>query len=113
VSEKYVVVVSNSDKICRSCANLLNTVDRLEFEATNTKQTLLSSLERKYSLHNDDLYKKLSRPNVVIGNAQNFKTGGERNFTQHTGSEKVADGAANSAAGTGFKGSAVMPGNFL
>jgi hypothetical protein len=97
VSEKYVVVVSNVDKICRTCANLVNNLDRLEYEAMNTKHTLLSSIEHKYGLHDDDLYKKATPTKVVLGNSQNFKNSVEAKTPQP---EKGT---------TAFKGSAVMP----
>ncbi|XP_059475504.1 uncharacterized protein LOC132196702 isoform X2 [Neocloeon triangulifer] len=74
VSEKYVVVVSNIDKICRTCANLLNNLDRLENEVMTTKQTILSSIERKYNLNDDDLYSRTMPKSVVFGNTQNLKT---------------------------------------
>jgi hypothetical protein len=97
VSEKYVVVVSNVDKICRTCANLVNNLDRLEYEAMNTKHTLLSSIEQKYGLHDDDLYTKATPTKVVLGNSQNFKNSLEVKTPQP---EKGT---------TAFKGTAVMP----
>lgn len=97
MSEKYVVVVSNVDKICRTCANLVNNLDRLEYETMNTKHTLLSSIEQKYGLHDDDLYKKAAPTKVVLGNSQNLKNSLEAKSPQ------------TSEKGNTFKGSAVMP----
>ncbi|CAB3364281.1 Hypothetical predicted protein [Cloeon dipterum] len=100
VSEKYVVVVSNIDKICRTCANLLNNLDRLESELMTTKQTVLGSIEKKYNLHDDDLYSRTMPKSVVFGNTQNL------NSTYDGTGHKVSH---ESVVGKPFKGKSVLP----
>ncbi|XP_043278725.1 uncharacterized protein pzg isoform X2 [Venturia canescens] len=55
VGERYVVVISEDDVICRSCANVINTLDRLECEMRGVKNTILRFLEHKYSLPEGEL----------------------------------------------------------
>lgn len=50
-----MVVISEDDVICRSCANLINTLDRLESEMNGVKSTVLRYLERKYCLDEGEL----------------------------------------------------------
>jgi hypothetical protein len=45
-----MVVVSHGEYICRGCANLLNTLDRLEAEISSVKRIVLNFVERKYRL---------------------------------------------------------------
>lgn len=52
VSDSYMVVVSHGEHICRGCANLLNTLDRLEAEISSVKRIVLNFVERKYQLGN-------------------------------------------------------------
>ncbi|XP_063239727.1 uncharacterized protein LOC134540755 [Bacillus rossius redtenbacheri] len=55
VGESYVVVITEDDVICRSCANLLNTLDRLEVELGSVRSVVLRFLERKYELSDGEL----------------------------------------------------------
>ncbi|XP_012269391.2 uncharacterized protein LOC105693800 [Athalia rosae] len=55
VGEKYMVVISEDDVICRCCANLMNTLDRLENEMQGVRSTILRFLEQKYSLEDGEL----------------------------------------------------------
>ncbi|XP_076230805.1 uncharacterized protein LOC143176989 [Calliopsis andreniformis] len=55
VGERYMVVISEDDVICRSCANLINTLDRLESEMCNLRDNVLRFLEQKYSLEKGEL----------------------------------------------------------
>ncbi|KAG7203623.1 hypothetical protein KM043_013660 [Ampulex compressa] len=55
VGERYMVVISEDDVICRSCANLINTLDRLESEMRNVRDNVLRFLEQKYSLEEGEL----------------------------------------------------------
>ncbi|XP_026666508.1 uncharacterized protein LOC108632751 isoform X2 [Ceratina calcarata] len=55
VGERYMVVISEDDVICRSCANLINTLDRLDVEMCNVRDNVLRFLEQKYSLKEGEL----------------------------------------------------------
>ncbi|XP_076288202.1 uncharacterized protein LOC143212848 isoform X2 [Lasioglossum baleicum] len=55
VGERYMVVISEDDVICRSCANRINTLDRLEVEMITLRDNVLRFLERKYSLEEGEL----------------------------------------------------------
>lgn len=50
-----MVVISEDDVICRSCAILINTLDRLETEMRNVRDHVLRFLEQKYSLEDGEL----------------------------------------------------------
>lgn len=74
-----MVVISENDIICRSCANLINTLDRLEMEMKTVKGTVLRYLERKYYLENGELetndtsIKSSQLLNVTATNEENEK----------------------------------------
>ncbi|KOC69541.1 hypothetical protein WH47_05484 [Habropoda laboriosa] len=83
VGERYMVVISEDDVICRSCANLINTLDKLEIEMCNVRDNVLRFLEQKYSLEEGELLgnsetQKRSQPpqitkcnNQTLTNCQN------------------------------------------
>lgn len=48
--------------ICRSCANHINTLDRLELETRNVRSHILRFLERKYCLEKGELLGNSDRP---------------------------------------------------
>lgn len=50
-----MIVITEDDVICRSCANLMNTLDRLEVEIGSVKRVVLRFLERKYLLEEGEL----------------------------------------------------------
>ncbi|XP_046813024.1 uncharacterized protein LOC124421644 isoform X2 [Vespa crabro] len=62
VGERYMVVISEDDVICRSCANLINTLDRLETEMSNVRENVLRFLEQKYSLEEGELLGNSEKP---------------------------------------------------
>ncbi|XP_014483972.1 PREDICTED: uncharacterized protein LOC106749235 isoform X2 [Dinoponera quadriceps] len=62
VGERYMVVISEDDVICRSCANHINTLDRLETETRNVRDHILRFLERKYSLEEGELLGNSDKP---------------------------------------------------
>lgn len=55
VGERYMVVICEDDIICRGCANLINTLDRLETEMNSVRKVVLQFLEKKYSLEEGEL----------------------------------------------------------
>ncbi|GLH03769.1 Uncharacterized protein GBIM_09621 [Gryllus bimaculatus] len=55
VGERYMVVICEDDIICRGCANLINTLDRLENEMDSVRKVVLRFLEKKYSLEEGEL----------------------------------------------------------
>lgn len=55
MQHRYMVVISEDDVICRSCANLINTLDRFEVEMCNLRDNVLRFLEQKYSLEKGEL----------------------------------------------------------
>ena len=55
-----MIVITEDDVICRSCANLMNTLDRLEVEIGSVKRVVLRFLERKYSLEEGELLNQKS-----------------------------------------------------
>lgn len=55
VGERYMVVISEDDIICRGCANLMNTLDRLETEMCSVRNVVLRFLEKKYALEEGEL----------------------------------------------------------
>lgn len=76
---RYVVVISEDDVICRSCANLINTLDRLECEMKGVKSAVLRFLEEKYSLAEGELIScssQVARPgqSPQITRSQSAKT---------------------------------------
>ncbi|CAK9805047.1 hypothetical protein ANTPLA_LOCUS4301 [Anthophora plagiata] len=76
VGERYMVVISEDDVICRSCANLINTLDRLEVEMCNVRDSVLKFLEQKYSLEegellgNNEKQKRSQPPQITKCNSQ-------------------------------------------
>jgi len=50
-----MVVISEDDIICRGCANLMNTLDRLETEMCSVRNVVLRFLEKKYALEEGEL----------------------------------------------------------
>ncbi|KAK2583502.1 hypothetical protein KPH14_009462 [Odynerus spinipes] len=64
VGERYMVVISEDDVICRSCANLINTLDRLETEMHNVRENVLRFLEQKYSLQKGELLGSSEKPKL-------------------------------------------------
>ena len=52
---RYMVVISEDDIICRGCANLMNTLDRLETEMCSVRNVVLRFLEKKYALEEGEL----------------------------------------------------------
>ncbi|CAL7944875.1 unnamed protein product [Xylocopa violacea] len=50
-----MIVISEDDVICRSCANLINMLDRLDVEMCNVRDNVLRFLEKKYSLEEGEL----------------------------------------------------------
>lgn len=50
-----MVVATEDDVICRSCANLMNTLDRLESEMSSVRRVVLKFLEKTYSLEEGKL----------------------------------------------------------
>ncbi|XP_034232879.1 uncharacterized protein LOC117640469 [Thrips palmi] len=55
VGERYMVVISEDDIICRGCATLINTLDRLETEMGSVRGVVLRFLEKKYALEEGEL----------------------------------------------------------
>ncbi|XP_039286302.1 uncharacterized protein LOC111059362 [Nilaparvata lugens] len=60
VGDKYMVVISNDDIICRGCASMMNTLDRLEKEMNSLRSVVLRYLEKKYELEEDELSKQVT-----------------------------------------------------
>ena len=50
-----MVVISEDDIICRGCATLINTLDRLETEMGSVRGVVLRFLEKKYALEEGEL----------------------------------------------------------
>lgn len=73
VGERYMVVISEDDVICRSCAILVNTLDRLETEMEDVRSHVLRFLERKYFLEDGELRgdrpKPCQPPQITRSNA--------------------------------------------
>lgn len=73
---RYLVVISEDDVICRGCANLMNTLDRLETEMRGVRGEILRFLERKYSLEegelldNSDIVKPCQPPQITKSQTQ-------------------------------------------
>lgn len=64
---RYMVVITEDDVICKSCANLMNTLDRLETEMTSVRRVVLKFLEKKYSLGEGELLnQRANTPNTEI-----------------------------------------------
>lgn len=59
-----MVVISEDDVICRSCANLINTLDRLETEMRYIRDNILRFLEQKYSLKEGELLDNSEKPKL-------------------------------------------------
>lgn len=57
-----MVVITEDDMICRSCANLINTLDRLEVEMRNIRDHILGFIEQKYSLEEGELQSGGDKP---------------------------------------------------
>lgn len=70
---RYMVVISEDDVICRSCAILVNTLDRLETEMEDVRSHVLRFLERKYFLEDGELRgdrpKPCQPPQITRSNA--------------------------------------------
>ncbi|KYN41258.1 hypothetical protein ALC56_04409 [Trachymyrmex septentrionalis] len=62
VGERYMVVITEEDVICRSCGILVNTLDRLEIEMRDTRNHILRFLEQKYSLNEGELRSSSDKP---------------------------------------------------
>ncbi|KAL0118517.1 hypothetical protein PUN28_009290 [Cardiocondyla obscurior] len=62
VGERYMVVISEDDVICRSCGVLINNLDRAEMEMCTMRDTILNFLEHKYSLKEGELHSDQPKP---------------------------------------------------
>ncbi|KAL1459187.1 hypothetical protein WDU94_011194 [Cyamophila willieti] len=62
--EEYLVVVEETDIICQSCWNILNTMDRLESQLFKLGNTVLNFFEKKYFLSPGELFK--TAPPLVV-----------------------------------------------
>ncbi|XP_069671145.1 uncharacterized protein [Periplaneta americana] len=89
VGERYMVVISEDDIICRGCANLMNTLDRLETEMGSVRNVVLRFLEKKYALEEGELLNNKAtnfcpppqitsrNTSVVPGSRTRYNTNGE------------------------------------
>uniref|UniRef100_A0A1B6CNZ6 Uncharacterized protein n=1 Tax=Clastoptera arizonana TaxID=38151 RepID=A0A1B6CNZ6_9HEMI len=55
VGEKYMVIISEDDVICRGCSAMINNLDRLEKEMLSIRNIVLGFLEKKYDLDSGEL----------------------------------------------------------
>ncbi|XP_012232780.2 uncharacterized protein [Linepithema humile] len=62
VGERYMFVIAEDDVICRCCATLINTFDRLEMEMRNIRDRVLQFIKLKYALTDGDLQDSNNRP---------------------------------------------------
>lgn len=53
MGEKFMVVVSADDVLCRKCHALVNHVDKLESDLLLVKRSLRNHLKKKYGLNDD------------------------------------------------------------
>ncbi|XP_024080376.1 uncharacterized protein LOC106668241 isoform X1 [Cimex lectularius] len=67
VGDDYMVVISQDDIICRGCATMINSLDRLEKELGSLRSMVLRYLEKKYDLEEGELVNTRSNPNVGKG----------------------------------------------
>ena len=51
----YMVVISEDDVICRGCATMINSLDRLEKEVGSLRSIVLRYLESKYNMEDGEL----------------------------------------------------------
>ncbi|KAK9499524.1 hypothetical protein O3M35_002547 [Rhynocoris fuscipes] len=65
VGDDYMVVISEDDIICRGCATMINSLDRLEKELGSLRSMVLRYLERKYDLEDGELVNTTSNPAPV------------------------------------------------
>uniref|UniRef100_A0A8D8T4K9 Uncharacterized protein n=1 Tax=Cacopsylla melanoneura TaxID=428564 RepID=A0A8D8T4K9_9HEMI len=83
--EEYLVVVEETDIICRSCWNILNTMDRLECQLFKLGNTVLNFFEKKYFLSPGELF-QTAPPLVVV-----FKKESEVSESESSEKEKEDD----------------------
>lgn len=57
-----MVVISEDDIICRGCATMINSLDRLEKELGSLRSMVLRYLEKKYDLEDGELVNTRSNP---------------------------------------------------
>lgn len=62
VGEEYMVVISEDDIICRGCATMINSLDRLEKELGSLRSIVLRYLEKKYEMPEGELVNTRSNP---------------------------------------------------
>lgn len=62
VGDDYMVVISEDDIICRGCATMINSLDRLEKELGSLRSMVLRYLEKKYDLEDGELVNTRSNP---------------------------------------------------
>ncbi|KAL1130836.1 hypothetical protein AAG570_012077 [Ranatra chinensis] len=55
VGDDYMVVISEDDVICRGCATMINSLDRLEKEVGSLRSIVLRYLEKKYDMEDGEL----------------------------------------------------------
>lgn len=51
----YMVIISEEDVICRGCATMINSLDRLEKEVGSLRSIVLRYLEKKYDMEDGEL----------------------------------------------------------
>lgn len=105
VGDQYMVVISEDDIICRGCATMMNTLDRLEKEMGSLRTVVLRYLEKKYDLKEGELVnskatlpppkqqpaagsKKHANPNAVESRNKNSLTDCESEDLSNGPSEK-------------------------
>lgn len=66
VGEEYMVVISEDDIICRGCATMINSLDRLEKELGSLRSMVLRYLEKKYEMEEGELVNTRSNPPLPL-----------------------------------------------
>jgi len=73
VGDDYMVVISEEDVICRGCATMINSLDRLEKEVGSLRSIVLRYLEKKYEMDDGELVN--ARSNIPVGTTGKSKDG--------------------------------------
>ncbi|BES98384.1 Zinc finger protein [Nesidiocoris tenuis] len=63
VGDDFLVIVSEEDTICKGCATMINSLDRLEKELTSLRTLVLKYIEKKYQISEGELVN--SRANIT------------------------------------------------
>lgn len=93
VGEEFIVIIEENDVICRSCFNILNTMERLESQLRKLGSTIFNFLEDKYSLKTGEMFES-APPLQILFKKDPLNTVKDKENKKSKDTDAVKDGAS-------------------